>query len=676
MRGDDSERATMWNEAPKSSGPVKRKDVEEAVLAAAAEGNIAAAMRRLTSAKVLPFSEDVAAELRRKHPSGDPVPRADPPAEAPMTFTERTVAQQLRYFPRGTAPGPCGYRLSYLLDCMNRNERMLKGLTSLCNAMASGKCPASVQPFFCGANLIALEKKGGGARPIAVGSILRRLTAKCVMDSIASEATSFLSPFQVGVGVPGGGEAIPHLLRNLHRIQGDDFLLLKVDFENAFNMVQRKAFIDVVRESFPSIFEWVQWCYGGPSHLFYGDSLISSAAGVQQGDPLGPFLFCLALDKLVKTIDKECGLKTNKWYLDDGALGGEADALQKALEIIRNEGPSLGLHVNISKCEICGSRKEALDQFTGVIKRMDNFDIVGTPIGSHSFCEEYVSQRIDKIRSSLDALARFHDSQTALILLRYCASFCKVIFTIRTCPPEFIRKELARFDSMVKDCFHSIIGTSTTSTAWIQATLPLRLGGFGLRSSLLHSPAAFSASILATAQLLDTLCTTDFDILAECHFVEAVKSLTEAGLTIEERYPYRQKELSYQINTITHQKLINGTTDKESLIRLHGISAKHASAWLTALPTAELKIDNFEYKTIIRLWLGLPAREDVPTRCPRCNQYMPTPTPPPTPTPMPTPAKPKPYGRMRAEELKHELASRKLLTTVSCHQHLKERIQN
>ena len=38
--------------------------------------------------------------------------------------------------------------------------------------------PAQVRPLFFGASLVALEKKTGGVRPIAVGCSLRRLVAK------------------------------------------------------------------------------------------------------------------------------------------------------------------------------------------------------------------------------------------------------------------------------------------------------------------------------------------------------------------------------------------------------------------------------------------------------------------------------------------------------------------
>ena len=80
--------------------------------------------------------------------------------------------------------------------------------------------------------------------------------------------------------------------------------------------------------------------------------VISSQSGVQQGDPLGPLLFSLPLLLIIEEIKKECDLLLNVWYLDDGTLVGTAPEIAKALEIIQKKGPKLGLHLNLSKCEI------------------------------------------------------------------------------------------------------------------------------------------------------------------------------------------------------------------------------------------------------------------------------------------------------------------------------------
>jgi hypothetical protein len=48
----------------------------------------------------------------------------------------------------------------------------------------------------------------------------------------------------------------------------------------------------------------------------YGDHLISSSVGPQQGDPCGPMIFSLAIQPIILSLDSQL----NIWYLDDGTL--------------------------------------------------------------------------------------------------------------------------------------------------------------------------------------------------------------------------------------------------------------------------------------------------------------------------------------------------------------------
>jgi hypothetical protein len=53
-------------------------------------------------------------------------------------------------------------------------------------------------------------------------------------------------------------------------------------------------------------------CYRNPSTLFFGDHLISSSVGAQQG----PMIFSLAIQPIIFSLDSQL----NIWYLDDGTL--------------------------------------------------------------------------------------------------------------------------------------------------------------------------------------------------------------------------------------------------------------------------------------------------------------------------------------------------------------------
>ena len=132
-----------------------------------------------------------------------------------------------------------------------------------------------------------------------------------------------LGPFQLGVAQRGGAEQIVHSMRATLADQWDsqpDFALLKVDFSNAFNSVSRKHLLLECKRLFPELLPWVQWCYGKNSLLFFGDYItITSCVGVQQGDPLGPLLFCLVLHVLVLRIRDLCLVWT--WSVGTSTMG-------------------------------------------------------------------------------------------------------------------------------------------------------------------------------------------------------------------------------------------------------------------------------------------------------------------------------------------------------------------
>ncbi len=64
-----------------------------------------------------------------------------------------------------------------------------------------------------------------------------------------------------------------------------DKVLLKVDFENAFNNVDRHAFLSQCRQHFPGLAPGAEWCYLEPTNLLFGSYVVASESGVQQGDP-------------------------------------------------------------------------------------------------------------------------------------------------------------------------------------------------------------------------------------------------------------------------------------------------------------------------------------------------------------------------------------------------------
>ena len=200
---------------------------------------------------------------------------------------------------------------------------------------------------------MALGKPAGGIRPIAVGEILRRLTGKCLMSVVREDARSYFWPVQVGVGVPKGAEKAVHCVRAwAHRNSAaSDKVLLKLDFSNAFNCVSREVALSQARKHFPALAQWSMWCYREPSRLQFGEHVLASSSGVQQGDPLGPPLFAGAIQPLAREL-KASPLELAVQFLDDGVIAGDVPTVGAAVLGLERKAADIGLTLNLSKCEV------------------------------------------------------------------------------------------------------------------------------------------------------------------------------------------------------------------------------------------------------------------------------------------------------------------------------------
>ena len=127
--------------------------------------------------------------------------------------------------------------------------------------------PESVRPYFFGARLIAISKgENKGVRPIAIGTILRKVISSAIAINVKSRLPSFFGPCQCGVGMPGGAENVVHGVRMLLE-DNPGSVVVSLDLSNAFNTVSRSAFVGLVEEHFPELASWIWRCYGAKQFL-------------------------------------------------------------------------------------------------------------------------------------------------------------------------------------------------------------------------------------------------------------------------------------------------------------------------------------------------------------------------------------------------------------------------
>ena len=603
----------------------------------AQEGQYSQAAKALLSHGLDFTSQEAVAAMHAKHPYSPPPPPLPPPNASLYSFTTAETLEALNSFHSLSAAGASGCRAAHLRETIasDRGNSLLTTMTRLINFLASGKAPSSITPFLCGGNLFAALKKSGGHRPIAVGETIRRWTAKCVAKKAIGDSAIHLAPHQLGVRVKGGAEAIIHAAGAIfhdNNIADDEKWVLQIDFENAFNLISREKMLEEVRRRCPKAAKWAETCYATPSHLFFGDHRISSSSGAQQGDPLASLFFALVLQPLIEKIKEECpDLLLLVFFLDDGTIVGRREDLQKVFDLLSTEGPSWGLHLNPAKSSVwCGSNLppdiDAVDPLARGVPgaAVAGFHLLGAPVGNISFSRDAVEDRILKIAEIFDLLPEIGDAQTEFALLRSCFSLPKLTYCLRTCDPSHLLPTYKHFDSLQFATFSKLFGRQLETDARIQAFLPVKNGGVGLRSAEQHSSAAFIASNIQSRNVIDQILSPNVtrrslhNAFTQLQIHTGNATLTSEGLLPPES---NQHSLSREIDSHYAQNLHARASPRDSA-RLLSLSLPHAGDWLNAVPSPSLnlKLDTRSFSVAMGYRLGLPLLEPGECRAISCGQ--------------------------------------------------------
>jgi Reverse transcriptase (RNA-dependent DNA polymerase) len=128
----------------------------------------------------------------------------------------------------------------------------------------------------------------------------------------------------------------------------EEHVVANLDFSNAFNCVRRDVILRAVANQLPQLNHFCHLAYNQPSVLRFGHHVILSEEGAMQGDPLGPLLFCLAIQPLLQSMHSPLSFA----YIDDITTGGPAQVVAADIDQIAKMDPSFGLKLHITKCEI------------------------------------------------------------------------------------------------------------------------------------------------------------------------------------------------------------------------------------------------------------------------------------------------------------------------------------
>ena len=204
-------------------------------------------------------------------------------------------------------------------------------------------------------------------------------------------------------------------------------------------------------------------------------------------------------------------LAVNAWFLDDGTQVGTVGQLQTVVDILVEGGPARGLLLSTAATvpaqgrpkttvwspQAQGVQGDPLDR--GLVRvEEEGVTLLGAPLGSEEFVGREVGKKIGKIREITNRLPHLQDPHTEFVLLRSCLALPKISFLLRSTNTSSHTAHLQDFDRVTREALTQILGTPVGDRAWLQAKLPVSMGGMGLRGAEDHASAAFAASVLAS----------------------------------------------------------------------------------------------------------------------------------------------------------------------------------
>ena len=445
------------------------------------------------------------------------------------------------------------------------------------------------------------------------------------------------------------------------------------DARNAYGSASRVDCLTALGQLAPEVLPCAElFCRRTSQYLFWDGAgechRLTATNGVDQGDPLAPLLFACGLSPSLQRLEEQLqdlaearGLARDSArvlaFLDDVALLLPPEIADQALPLSQATLREFGLELALAKTQ-AWSRRSPCPPSLLPYWRANGLTLVGAPLGEPLPAnglpaenderrvdlapEDHAKQRCEEVVARASALlervaalpreASAHQPavQVAALLLRLCGCG-KVTHLLRCNPPATVLDAARAYDSALLRTYKALAGLDPlTAEQALQCSLPLRLGGRGLRSQEKLAPAAWAASwaqclagVLARTGLdcLADLDNCDLPLARECR--AALAALPEAAPTdgnearlaswqeLAQRPRHKvQKMLSKRLDEKNYSSCLT-LLSTDGRARLRSCAGPLAAAWQWASPgDAVERLDDAAYRCIC----AQPARASCRSR--------------------------------------------------------------
>ncbi len=620
-----------FNESQPSKTTVdNRLETRKAALRLIRCGELSRASRVFMSSGLAPPTSQTVKKLSDKHPKSKKEISQRKYTSDQISLSRSQLFKAIQSSPNGSGTGPSGWRYEHFRVLLE-NEELADCLYFACSCIAQGNLPDPVTSLLSSSRLIALPKPNGDVRPIAIGETLRRLTAKAMCMQKRSDFANFFHPLQHGVATDGGLEMLVHHVQLL--LEEDcDRIFVKTDVKNAFNSVHRQHLLEQVSSRHPDILHHVSQMYSKPSSLLFqqGGSpvIIQSEEGIHQGDPLGPALFSTAIHPILSDLQNSNPSIRVLAYLDDVFMVGLPQDVLSALDDLRPAFEAIGLSIANHKCKIySGLDSPCLSSNTAssIPVTSDGTVILGTPIGRDDFIFASCDDTAKSGSQLCDKLVDLGDVQSAMLLLRYC-HVPRLNHLARTVSPALLLPAARIHDSLTRKTFTLLMGYENIGDKpWAQASLPIRVGGFGMTPLVSLSQCAFVSSwahsikelpnyFSSLNQILHNVVHGDHGDPQRGSIAQALREAVPSDKQLEDMLRNKsklQRKLTQDLaSTAITDMIMISSCDREAA-RLRSLQGKGAGAWINTIPTSQklaLESRDFRLAACMRLGLSMPFK--------------------------------------------------------------------